>query len=158
MSAWTKGTTRSESWAWQGNLNLPFFYRPENDIPSPLPPLFLLHLCPLDAILQNSFWQNKRKRSQQLTSSSIWSCLKQCTFRNSKINYFKFPSFDFCVMPKNISTAATLQWASWPCLTQWRPEGLCSEENILNVYNMLKILTVLLQVIATAKKKKHICN
>lgn len=84
----------------EGNLNLPFFYRPENDIPSPLPPLFLLHQCPLDAILKNSFWQNKRKRSQQLTSSSIWSCLKQCTFRNSKINYFKFPSFNSWVMPK----------------------------------------------------------
>lgn len=65
MRAWIKGTTRGDSQAWQGNLNLPFFYRPKNDTPSPLLSLFLLHQCPLDAILPNSFWQNKRKRSQQ---------------------------------------------------------------------------------------------
>lgn len=73
-------------------------------------PLFLLHQCPLDAILQNSIWQHKRERSQQLTSSSIRSCWKQCTFKNSQINYFnlKFSSLNSHVRPRNISTLAAL--------------------------------------------------
>lgn len=152
MSAWIKGTTRGDSQAWQGNLNLPFFYRPKNDTPSPLLPLFLLHQCPLDAILPNSFWQNKRKRSQQLTSSPTWSRLKQCTFRNSKINYFNFsfPSLNSCVMTKNISTVAILQCPSrLPILAHWAPEGLCAEWNILNMFtlNILFYCKLLLQPI-----------
>lgn len=159
MSAWIKGTTRGDSQARQGSLNLPFFYRPKNDTPSPLLPLFLLHQCPLDAILPNSFWQNKRKRSQQLTSPSTWSCLKQCTFRSSKINYFNFsfPSLNSRVMTKNISTVAILQDASrlakLGSMRTWR--------FVLRVKHLKYVYTeptVLLQVIATTNNMKHICH
>lgn len=159
MSAWIKGTTRGDSQACQGNLNLPFFYRPKNDTPSPLLPLFLLHQCPLDAIHPNSFWQNKRKRSQQLTSSSTWSCLKQCTFRNSKINYLNlnFPSLNSCVMTKNISTVAILQCASWLAMLgsmrTWRFELRIKHLKYVYIEH-----TVLLWVIATTNNTKHICH
>lgn len=112
---WKKGTMKTDSRRPHGNFSFPFFIGQRIISLLLFHPLFLLHHCLLDTILQNSFWQHKRKRSQQLTSSSICSCWKRCTFRNSKINYFnlKFSSLNSRARLRNTSTVATLQWASW---------------------------------------------